>query len=80
VDWQSTRAHESHYNFESAIARPDVALVLLAIRFSSHAFGDVSAFCEKYGKPLVRLPGGYNPNQVAAMIRLQAGKRIGINS
>ena len=28
------------------------AIVLLAIRWSSHSFGDVKVFCEKYGKPL----------------------------
>jgi hypothetical protein len=71
--WIETKEHQSIKRFESTIARADVALVLLAIRWSSHAFGDVTQFCEKYGKPLVRLPGGYSPNQVAAQIVTQAG-------
>jgi hypothetical protein len=74
--WIETREHESIKRFASAVARPDVALVLLAIRWSSHAFGDVKQFCDDYGKPLVRLPGGYSPNQVAAQIILQAGGRL----
>jgi len=78
--WIETKEHQSIGRFESAVARPDVALVLLAIRWSSHAFGDVQQFCDQYGKPLVRLPGGYSPNQVAAQIIMQAGDRLGGNS
>lgn len=75
--WIGTRPHQSIRGFESAIARPEVAVVLLAIRWSSHAFGEVKAFCERHGKPLVRLPGGYNPAQVAAQVLAQCGTRLG---
>jgi hypothetical protein len=76
VDWVETRPHESVTVFEPHIARAGVAVVVLAIRWSSHAFGDVQAYCDRYGKPLVRLPGGYNPNQVAAQILAQCGDRL----
>ena len=49
-----------------------MALVVLAIRWSSHSFGDVKGYCDQYGKPLVRLPAGYNPNQVAVQVLSQA--------
>jgi hypothetical protein len=62
--------------FEPHVARTDVAVVLLAIRWSSHGFGEVKEFCEKYNKPLVRLPGGYNANQVAHNIVTQVGERL----
>jgi len=62
--------------FEPAVARPDVALVVLMIRWSSHSYGDVKIYCEKYGKPLVRVPAGYNPNQIALQIRTQVGERL----
>ena len=75
--WVGTREHQPVTTFEPAIARPDVAVVLLAIRWSSHAFGDVKHFCDQHGKPLVRLPGGYNPNQVAAQILSQCGEQLG---
>jgi hypothetical protein len=75
--WIGTREHQSIRGFEAAIARPEVAVVLLAIRWSSHAFGEVQAFCDRHGKPLVRLPGGYNPAQVAAQILAQCGERLG---
>jgi len=74
--WIDTRAHESVSGFEPYVARPDVALVLLAIRWSSHSYGEVQDFCRAYDKPLVRLPGGYNPNQVAAQIHEQCSGRL----
>jgi hypothetical protein len=74
--WIEAKEHQSIGAFEPSIARPDVALVLLAIRWSSHAFGDVKQFCDRYGKPLVRLPGGYNPNQVAAQVLAQCSEQL----
>ncbi len=78
LDWQSSRPHESHYRFESAVTRPDVAVVLLAIRFASHSYAEIQRFCDATGKPLVRLPAGYGVNRVAAEVRRQAGIRLGI--
>lgn len=74
--WITTTTHDSYLDFERFVARPDVAVVVLAIRWSSHSFGEIRSLCERYGKPLVRLPGGYNPNQVAQQIVTQAGKRL----
>jgi hypothetical protein len=75
--WIGTREHQSIRGFEAVIARPEVAVVLLAIRWSSHAFGEVKPFCERHGKPLVRLPGGYNPSQVAVQILAQCSGQLG---
>ena len=74
--WISTRPHESIASFEPYVRRPDVAVVLLAIRWSSHAYGEVHRFCKLYGKPLVRLPRGCNPNQVAAEILRQRSRQL----
>jgi hypothetical protein len=74
--WIDTRAHESVSGFEPYVARPEVVMVLLAIRWSSHSYGEVQDFCRHYGKPLVRLPGGYNPNQIAAQIHEQCSGRL----
>src|SRR5262249_18901584 len=78
--WIETREHQSLDGFEPYIARPDVAVVLLAIRWSSHSFGDVRVFCERHGKPLVRLQAGYHPNQVALQIVSQCSERLGPNA
>ncbi|MCC6124263.1 MAG: hypothetical protein IT426_04830 [Pirellulales bacterium] len=74
--WIETREHQSIEGFEPYVARPEVILVLLAIRWSSHSYGETKDFCHRYGKPLVRLPGGYNPNQVAYQILEQCGERL----
>jgi hypothetical protein len=79
VEWIATSEHESYRGFEPFIARSDVAAVLLLIRWSSHSFGEVKAICDRHGKPLVRLPGGYNPNQIAAAILSQASDRLSRN-
>lgn len=76
LDWLSAPAHSSFWNFEPAIARADTAVVLLMIRWSSHSFGEVRSICERYGKPLVRLPAGYNPAQVAHQIMEQCGAQL----
>lgn len=70
--WIETNAHQSLSTFAPDVARPETALVLLAIRWSSHSFEGVKDLCQRYGKPFVRLPGGYSPNQVAAQIVAQA--------
>lgn len=76
LHWISTREHESLDWFEPYVAKPDVAVVVLAIRWSSHSYGDVKIFCERHNKPLVRLPGGYNANQVAAQIMAQCSGKL----
>jgi hypothetical protein len=74
--WIATRAHESVNSFAPFVARPDVAVVVVAIRWSSHSYGEVKTFCDAHNKPLVRLPAGYNPNQLAAQILAQASQRL----
>jgi hypothetical protein len=76
LTWVETREHQPVASFEPEISRPEVVLVLLAIRWSSHAFGEVKHRCDRYGKPLVRLPGGYHPNQVTSQILAQCGDRL----
>ena len=74
--WIATREHQSIEGFETVIARPEVAAVLLAIRWASHSFGEIKQFCDRHDKPLVRLPAGYGPNQVAAQILSQCSDQL----
>lgn len=76
VRWLVRPEHTSFTVFEPDIARPEVALVLLAIRWSNHDYDNIKEYCDTYGKPLIRLPGGYNANQVAHHILAQAGTRL----
>lgn len=80
LEWVSTRPHQSLDEFLPYLKRPEIAAVLLAIRWSSHSYGEIAPICKEYGKPLVRLPGGYSPNQIAAQILAQAGTALGVDS
>lgn len=74
--WVATRPHQSIAEFEVQVARPETALVLLAIRWASHSFEGVADMCARHGKPFVRLPAGYGSNQVAAQILAQASEEL----
>ena len=74
--WPTFREHTSNTRFETYIDRPDVAVVLLAIRWSSHSYGDLKATCDTLGKPMVRLKAGYGVNRVAVDILEQVSGRL----
>ena len=74
--WITTSPGESYTAFEPEIARPETTLVILAIRWASHSYENVKRVCERHGKPYVRLPAGYSPNQVAEQVLRQASARL----
>ena len=74
--WPNAPKDGSHTDYGPAVARPEVTIVVEAIRWSSHGFNEVKQFCDKYDKPLVRLKAGYHPNQVALQILSQCGDKL----
>lgn len=74
--WVSTRPHESLDRVAAEAGRKDVALVLMAIRWSSHGFEEVKRVCGHTGSWYVRLPRGYGVNQVARELVRQVGKAV----
>jgi len=74
--WLSTRPHRSIDPLVGEIQRPEVALVLVASRWSDHAFAELKTASEKAGKIFVKLPGGYGTNQVAHHVVNQASERL----
>lgn len=78
--WIPTKHGTSVKSLVPHVARPDVAVVLLAIRWASHECGNVHGYCKLYQKPLVRLPGGYSPGQIAHQIASQSGRRLQLSS
>jgi hypothetical protein len=78
--WIEANPGKSFADCEPAIAKADVAVVLLAIRWVSHSFANVRQLCETHGRPLVRLPGGYSPNQIAANILAQCSERLSLQN
>ena len=77
VVWEETRAHQSTAPFEAAVARPDVALVGLFIRWCSHSFDDLREMCERNGKPYVRVKAGNHPNRLAREVMDQVSSELG---
>jgi hypothetical protein len=74
----SSKVNPSAHAFEPYLLRADLALVLMLIRFIRHGVNwDLPDLCKHHGKPLVRVPGGYNVEQVAPLILDQVGKRLG---
>jgi hypothetical protein len=76
--WATGKRGPTPAQFEADIARDDVAVVVLAIRWSRHSFGDIVQSCRRHGKPLVRLRAGYNEHELARMIEEQAGDRLAL--
>lgn len=74
--WLGAKPHQSLSTYEPHIARDDVALVLLAVRWASHMHGDLAAICERRGKSFVRLPAGYGSAQVANQILNQVSGHL----
>lgn len=76
VLWPSTRESNPRLDpFEPLIARPDVVAVVLLIRWIRHAMNDAAALCLKHGKVMVRVPSGYNVNQIAQLLVEQSRRR-----
>ncbi|MCU0754697.1 MAG: hypothetical protein MUE46_06180 [Xanthomonadales bacterium] len=74
--WIGTRVHGPLEPLLTAISDPDVGLVLLLIKLSSHSYGELAEPCKRRGIPLVRIPGGWGTNQIAHQILDQAGARL----
>jgi len=77
--WLESRPHQSIDRFKPAILRPEVMMVVLIVRWASHSYGDLKRFCAEHGRHFVRLPAGYNPNQLASQIMEQCGYLLNRN-
>lgn len=76
VNWLESQPHQSIYHFEPHIAKDDVRLVLLLIRWSSHVFAEVKRFCDDNETLFVRIPSGYSVNTVTHVVLEQVGERL----
>ncbi len=75
LDWLELTEHGKTAPIDPPIADPSTAVVWAVVRLTGHVHMDVAAdACRKYGRPFVRLPGGYNPSQIAARTIEQASE------
>lgn len=73
VVWISLGEHASSAPAEAPIHRPEVRAVFVLIKLAGHQHvDDVCRFARQAGKPVVRVPAGYNPEQLAAQALEQA--------
>ncbi len=71
--WLEAHHEQSIERFAAPVQRPDVALVMVIIRWMSHGHGEVKQYCDPLGTPFVRLQGTTNPNRVANDVLSQCG-------
>lgn len=77
VVWVSLGEHASSAPAQAPILRPEVRLVFILIKLAGHQHvEDVARFAREAGKPLVRVPAGYNPEQLAAQALTQVAHQL----
>ncbi|HHN77305.1 MAG TPA: hypothetical protein ENK11_01345 [Phycisphaerales bacterium] len=77
LDWISITEHGSSEPMRAPIFRNDTRLVIVLIKLSGHLhIEDATRYAREAGVPLVRLPAGYNPEQIAEQVLSQAGDRL----
>jgi hypothetical protein len=77
VEWISITEHASGAVLHAPIARTDVSAVVVLIKLAGHLHVDeATAHADAYGKALVRLKAGYNPEQVAEAVLTQAAEKL----
>jgi hypothetical protein len=75
--WVGHREHSSLAPLEHEIARPEVDLVLLPIRWNGTETGPtIRQWCKHYHKPCVTLKAGYSANQIAHAVLEQVSERL----
>lgn len=75
--WSGHREHSSLAPLESEIARPEIDVVLLPIRWNGTETGPtIRQWCKLYSKPCVTLKAGYNANQIAHAVLEQVSERL----
>lgn len=75
--WAPHREHTTLAPIEHEIARADVGLVLLPIRWNGTETGpQIRAWCHEYHKLCVTLKAGYNANQIAHAVLQQVSERL----
>ncbi|MCA9080423.1 MAG: hypothetical protein KDA58_07680 [Planctomycetaceae bacterium] len=75
--WERTNEHEATLKFQPIVQSPDVAAVLLLIRWVGHGHAeDIKHYCTQVRKPWIFIPRGYGINQLAHEILQQRGEEL----
>ena len=74
--WIPTRPHRSLDPLITQLRRPEVDLVVVAKRWSDHAFADLADASKAAGKVFVNLPAGFGTNQFAHQVLEQVSDQL----
>ncbi len=74
--WVEARHEESISPIALEVRDPAVVLVLVVVRWMSHAHGNVKKQCVEVNKPFVMLQGTTHPNRVAHDVMAQCGHML----
>lgn len=77
VEWMSLTEHASAAPLRAPIMRRETRLVVVLTKLTGHLHADEArAYAREAGVPFVTMPAGYNPEQVAEQVLVQAGERL----
>lgn len=77
VEWMSLTEHGSAEPLRAPIMRRGTRLVVVLTKLTGHLHADEArAYAREAGVPFVTMPAGYNPEQVAEQVLIQAGERL----
>ncbi len=76
VRWVDLSKQGDGVDLDAEIRREEVDLVLIAERLSIPLYADFKRACLEHKTPFVRLPGGYEPGQVAQQVLRQVGRML----
>lgn len=63
-------------SLEAAVAAEDVDLVLIAVRLPAATYASFRRLCQERQRPFVRLPRGFEPDEVAYHVQRQVARRL----
>lgn len=77
VEWPELTEHGSAEPMRAPISNPNTRLVVVIIKLTGHEHADRARdFAKQASVPLVHLPAGYNPEQIAAEALNQASSQL----
>jgi len=77
VEWVGLTEHGTSAPMQAPIQRSSTRVVLVLVRLCGHLHAESARrYAREADKPLVMLPAGYNPEQVAKQLLDQAGERL----
>lgn len=77
VEWMALSEHGSAASLRAPISRRHTSLVIVLTKLTGHLHAEEArTYAREAGVPMVTMPAGYNPEQVAVQVLSQAADRL----